>query len=80
MRIKYIMIIYTMENCTAVKTHDKALYELTQKDCQDILLSEEQDAEKYLCCPLCIKGKKEKIIRHSGLYMHKSSMKGLLRN
>lgn len=44
------MIIYSMESCTAVKTHDKALYGLAQKDCQDILLSEEQDAEKYLCC------------------------------
>lgn len=48
-RVKYIMVINTgivMETAT-IETHGKALYGLTQKDHQGILLSEEQDAEKY---------------------------------
>lgn len=73
------MIIYTMENHTAVKTYDKALYGLTQKDRQDILLNKEQDTEKYLCCPLCKKGERKKI-RCSGLHTRKNLIKRLLRN
>lgn len=30
-----------------IKTHEKSLFGLTQKDHQGILLSEEQDAKKY---------------------------------
>lgn len=73
------MIIYTMENCTAVKTHDKALYGLTQNHRQDILWSEEQNAEKHSCCPLCKKGK-EKNNEMLQLTYEENSMKGLLRN
>lgn len=67
-----------MGNCTAVKTHEKALYGLTWKDHRDTLLSEEQEAEKYLCCPLCKKRRRKN--DYVGLHVHKNSMNTLLRN
>lgn len=80
-RIKYTMVINTgivMKTAT-IKTHAKALYGLTQKDHQHILLSEEQDAEKHFFAP-GVKEGKEKIIVCTGFHLHKSLMKDLLRN
>lgn len=61
------MVIYTMKTAAA-KTYEKALYGLTWKDQQDISLSEEQDAEKYLCYLLCKKGRRKKNYVHQLAY------------
>lgn len=60
----------------AIKVREKALYGLRQKDRQNILLSEKQDAGIYVI--LCVKG--EEKIMCTSLHMHKNSMERLLRN
>ena len=71
--------LFKQRKTAAVKTHEKVLYGLTQKDHGDILLSEKQDTEKYLYDPLC-KKERRKNIMFTGLHMHKNSIKKLLIN